>query len=264
MADTAREVSDVRADRSGHVLVVQVDRPSARNAFRWETWTELNAHLAAGEADRSVRAVVLTGAGGVFSSGGDVKTSAAGGTGVMAPVARLQHAHSALRSLVNMTTPVLAAIEGYAVGVGWSLAQACDLIIAAEDSYLYAPFLERGLVPDGGLAWWLTRNVGHQAAFEALVLGGRIAAPDALRRGLISRTTPRGDALRHAVEMAEELSKLPPDTVARTKRMLRTAQTDTFPAFLETELMSAALNAYTDAPDEGRRAFSEGRQAKFG
>lgn len=128
------------------VAVLTLNRPGARNSLGWQTWHQLGEAIDEVAADDNCRAVVLTGAGGTFSAGGDVKTSPARGAGLGAPAARLLVGQRVLDTLLKLPKPVLAAVEGPAVGAGWSLALACDLVVAARDAVFAAPFVARGLV----------------------------------------------------------------------------------------------------------------------
>jgi enoyl-CoA hydratase/carnithine racemase len=201
--------------------------------------------------------VVLTGAHGFFCSGGDLKgglRSAGPGVGANAHVLRgLGASFSTLRRLPK---PTIAAVEGAAVGVGWSLAMTCDLIVAAEDAFFLAPFVNLGTVPDGGLAWFLTHAVGEKRAASMLMLPEKLPATEAVHLGLVSRTVPTGTALSEAMSMAERLVGSPRDALTLTKRSLTAAaQTDSFEDFLNTEWMAAALAVNGPEFAEGVRAF---------
>ena len=141
------------------MLLVTLDGTPVRNALDFSTWEALER--AFDEAsDDDIRAVVLSGAGRAFSSGADLRMPSARGAGVWAPTARLRTAHRVLRRVHELTVPVVAAVEGAAVGIAWGLVLACDLTIASTDAYFVAPFLARGLIPDGGSAgscpgWWV-------------------------------------------------------------------------------------------------------------
>src|SRR5690349_20854063 len=138
---TAPDPLVVRDDR-GDVAVILLNRPHARNALRYESWSELSASLHAVATD--ARGIVIAGAGG------DLKTGPAHGSGPIGPAGRVEHAQRVMEQLKAMPVPTIAAVEGAAIGLGWSLALSCDLVVAASDSFFSAPFVDRAVVPDGG------------------------------------------------------------------------------------------------------------------
>ncbi|MFJ7420962.1 enoyl-CoA hydratase/isomerase family protein [Streptomyces uncialis] len=248
------------------VIALTLDGPARRNALGLTANRQLAAALERLRED-DCRVVVLTGAAGFFSAGGDLRGSmradgADGGAG--APAARLGIAHRTLRGLRELDKPVIAAVEGGAVGIGWSLTLAADLVIAAEDAYFLAPFVTLGLVPDGGLAWTLSRTVGERRAAELLMLGDRLPAPAAAGLGLVNRVVPTGTAREQALALARRLAQGSADALGLTKRLLASAaHTPDFGAFLETEWVTAALATYGADHEEGRAAFAERRAPDF-
>src|SRR5260221_5519727 len=134
------------------VVILSLRRAAQRNSLIWDSWTQLGDALSRIEAERRAGCIVLAGSGGFFSSGGDLKSAPARGDGPLAPAARLEHAQRVLLRLRSIPIPVIAAVEGGAVGLGWSLALSCDLIVAARDAFFAAPFVARGVVPDGRAA----------------------------------------------------------------------------------------------------------------
>jgi 2-(1,2-epoxy-1,2-dihydrophenyl)acetyl-CoA isomerase len=241
----------------GTMLVV-LNRPEARNALSWESWTELDAALDEA-ADPSTRVVVLTGSGGYFSAGGDLKTPPAGGTGPFSAVSRLELAQHVLHRIQTLTVPVIAAVEGCAIGLGWSLALACDLIVAAADAFFQAPFTQRGVVPDGGAAWMLSRRVGPYLAAEWLFTGARLPAGQALEHGLVNRVVAAGEALSAATTLAETLVAASPHAVELTKRLLHAAADVDLERYFSLELATAAVAQAGPDAAEGRLAFRDRR-----
>lgn len=244
------------------VAIVTLDRPEARNAAGNETWPALDTNLTRARHE-GARAVIVAGSQGTFCAGGDLREQPAVGRGAHAASARLASAQTALTTLEEMDAPVIAAVEGVAVGIGWGLALACDLVVAADDATFSAPFLSRGVVPDG-LVWWrLVRAIGLQRA-GALIYGGKpIGAQEAHELGLVGEVVPSGTAVHRAQSVAEVIASYPPGTVELTKRMLRHADSSAAVAVCEMELTSAALNHASGAPDEGRTAFLERRPPDF-
>lgn len=246
------------------VGVITLDGPRRRNALAQPTMMALDNAVARVFDDESVRAVVLTGAGGFFSGGGDLKSPRGQGRGVGAPAGRLGVIQHTLDLLHRRTKPVIAAVEGGAVGVGWSLVLACDLAIAADDAYFLAPFTERGLVPDGGIAWFLVRALGRRRAARLLMLPERLPAGQAAKLGLVNEIVPKDTALDAAVSLAARLAAGPPDALALTKRLLHAAEaTSSYRDFLDLEWTAAALAMHGPDLAEGLAAFAERRPPEF-
>lgn len=248
----------------GQVALLVIDRPEARNALGWETWRQLREALEAIGADETIRAVVLTGNAGVFSSGGDLKTAGPRGRGVTAPGARLRLAHDAVCSLRSLAKPTIAAVAGYAIGAAWGLVLACDLVVAERDAFFLAPFVpQRALVPDAGVGWFLTRSLGPHRAAQLLLGGERVPAGRAAELGLVNEVVEPGEARPRALEMAARLASGPPDTMALTKDLLRRAADTSLEDYLGQELLAMTLNSYGPDAAEGRAAFLEKRNPSF-
>src|SRR4051812_7341853 len=195
----------VRRESTGPVLTVTIDRPEVRNAVDRTTAAELVEAFRAFEADDSLSVAVLTGAGGTFCAGADLKAVSRGegnridpeGDGPMGP------------SRMRLSKPVIAAIEGHAVAGGLELAAWCDLRVAAEDAVL-GVFCRRWGVPliDGGTLR-LPRLIGQSRAMDLILTGRAVGAQEALAIGLVNRMTPPGEALAHAQALAAEIAAFP-------------------------------------------------------
>lgn len=223
------------------IVVLRLNRPRQRNAMNWESWVVLQSYVHELARADDVRAVVLTGEGEVFCSGGDIKVPPARGNRALAPAARLGLAHQVLLALRHAPVPVIAAVEGAAIGLGWSLALACDLVVAAADVRFVAPFLDRGLVPDGGMAWELTNRLGRFAASELLLEGGPMTAGRAAEVGLVNKLCEPGTALAVATALARVIAERDPRAVELTKAMVDRAQSLPLAGYLDLELPYAAL-----------------------
>lgn len=245
----------VCSESRGPVRVVTLNRPAQRNALRYESWTQLAAALGA-VVEIGARAVVLTGAGGFFSAGGDLKTGPAHGTGPLGPAGRVEHAQRIMEQLKSLPVPSIAAVEGGAVGLGWSLALACDVVVAASDAFFAAPFVARAVVPDGGLAWRLTQQVGRHRAARLLLRGARLTASDALAVGLVTDLAEPGSALAQAVDIGTELSEADAGAVEMTKRLIHSAESAQLAAFHPLELAMATVAQQRSAAAQQRAAFS--------
>lgn len=245
------------------VVLATLNRPAARNAIPPDGWAELAEMTAALQRDPEVAALVLTGAGAGFCAGADLKAPPPEGPGPYGPASRVRAVNGALEGLGALRCPVVAAVEGFAVGVGWSLALACDLVVAARDARFAAPFVARGLVPDGGLAWMLARRLGRRGAFALLVESAELSAVECHARGLVERLVDPGTATTEAVAWATALATGPRATVALLKRLVHDAERLPLTEHLRHEEAAVALNAHGPDLAEGRRAFREGRAPRW-
>lgn len=211
-------------ERPDGIVVLTLNRPRARNTVSFRMWEEFSAALDRLENGTPARMVVLCGAEGYFSSGGDVKLPPARGEGALALAARLEMGQRIIRRLQALPVPTVAAVEGGAFGVAWSLAMACDMILAAENARFGAPFLEFGLVPDGGAAWFLTRRLGRQRAAEIIFSGRTLDAGEAIALGLVSRVVPPGTAVAEALALGAGIGGSNRHAVELTKRLLHQAE----------------------------------------
>jgi 2-(1,2-epoxy-1,2-dihydrophenyl)acetyl-CoA isomerase len=251
----------VEADDGG-VATVSINRPAVRNALDWDAWEHLGEAFFQLDQD-DVRAVVLRGEGTCFSAGGDVTTMGAQSNRVMAPAARLRLVHRVVRSVATCRAPVIAAVEGFAVGAAWGVAITCDIVIAARDAFFLAPFGDRGLVADAGLAWSLPRRTGHQRAARLLLLAERLPAEEAHTLGLVTRLSEPGGAYQDAVDVAQRIARGPSDSLALTKALMHRGAHLSLDAFLHEEHTSVALNGHGPDAQEGKRAFMEKRAPDF-
>jgi len=230
----------VRYDRPSNAPVglITLDRPAKRNSLVWETWVELDRVLTEVEGS-DVRAVVISGAGDYFSSGGDRESSPAHGNRALAPGARIERAQRIISRIRELPVPVIAAVEGGAVGLGWSLVLACDAVFAAENAVFRAPFLQLGLVPDGGATWVLLNRLGRQRAAQILWLGARTTATECLSLGIVTEVTTQGHALEAAQAFAEIVASYDPHAVELSRRLMLDAERMAFDDYLRMELLVA-------------------------
>jgi enoyl-CoA hydratase/carnithine racemase len=230
------------------VRQITMNRPDRRNALDRTTYQGLIDALAAADADAGVRAIVLTGAGGCFTSGNDIKDfAAAAATGVGARVAI-----DFLGAISTTKKPIVAAVEGFAVGIGTTMLLHCDLAFAGKGASFRLPFVALGLCPEGGSSYLLPLIAGSKRAAELLMLGEVFSPEVAQEAGLLNAVTEAGEALPLAVEKAKALAALPPQSVALTKMLLKRG--------------SAAATAETIATEArhfGERLMSAEAQAAF-
>lgn len=207
----------------GDVVILTMNRPKARNTVSFEMWEEFSAALDKIENGTPPRAVVLCGAENHFSNGGDVKIPPARGKGALARAARLEMGQRIIARMRALPCATIAAVEGAAHGVAWSLALSCDMMICADNAKFSAPFIAYGLVPDGGAAWFLSQKMGRQRAAELFFSGRTMEAQEAFSLGLISRLVRTGNAVSEAVAFGQSLENR--QAAELTKRLLQLSET---------------------------------------
>ena len=209
-------------EQSGAVGRITLNRPATLNAWTTAFGRDLREAVEGPASDPAVRAVVITGAGRAFSSGADLKAGfephADGGPDVRKELA--DYYHPAIAGVRRLEKPVVAAVNGPAVGIGCSLALAGDLVVAAESAFFQLAFVNIGLMPDGGSTALVPATVGKARAFEMALLGERIGAPRAFEWGLVNFVHPDGRLLEEAEALAERLAAGPTRAYAAAKRAL--------------------------------------------
>jgi enoyl-CoA hydratase/carnithine racemase len=258
MTDTPLpEGMQLHVARDGAVLTLTLDYPARRNALAVPLRERMADVLEEAEGDPSVRAIIVTGASGVFCSGGDL--SGMDVRDALAGRERLRRAHRTIRLLAAGSKPVVAAVEGWCVGAGLSLACACDVIVSAEDARYMAGFGKVGLMADLGLPYTLPARIGAGRAKGILFLHKQVTAEEAERIGLVDQVVPRGYALHHAIEHARFLAEQAPAPMALTKAMLAAG----LDAALETERHFQTTLFLSADHKEGREAFMAKREPRF-
>jgi 2-(1,2-epoxy-1,2-dihydrophenyl)acetyl-CoA isomerase len=255
----------VTLDRRGAELRIVLDRPDVMNAWDKQLGIDLLAAVREAAEDDSVRAVVITGAGRAFSSGADLKAgfdpTPEGHPDVGTPLR--ERYHPIITGLRRMPKPVLAAVNGPAVGIGCSLALCCDLILARESAYFLLAFINIGLVPDGGSSLLVPERVGLTRASEMALLGERVPARQALEWGLINRVVA-DDAFDGAVdELGARLAAGPTAAHAAAKEQLNQWLFARMDAQLELEASFQQRAAASEDFKEGVLAFIQKRPPEF-
>ena len=255
----------VRVERRGGELRITLDRPEAMNAWNTRFGLDLRDALERAAGDEAVRAVVLTGAGRAFSSGADLKAgfepTPEGHPDVRKALTELYH--PIITTVRTMPKPVLAAVNGPAVGIGLSLALSADLVLARRSAYFLLAFVNIGLVPDGGSSLFVPERVGFTRAAEMALLGERITAEQALEWGLVNRVAD-DDAFEAEVDaLAQRLAAGPTRSYAGTKRQLNAWLFSQMERQLELEAEIQQESAASGDFVEGVTAFIEKRPPAF-
>ncbi|WP_206790490.1 crotonase/enoyl-CoA hydratase family protein [Amycolatopsis sp. MtRt-6] len=244
-------MSEVRTERIGSTLLITIDRPQARNAVNAAVATQLAAALDELESDPTLRAGVLTGAENTFSAGMDLKAALKGES------PEIPGRGFGGLTEAELAKPLIAAVEGFAMGGGFELALGCDLIVASEHSRLGLPEVKRGLIAAGGGVIRLPKRIPHHLAMEFLLTGEPVTGRRAGELGLVNRVTPNGDAAAVALQLAEKLAENAPLALAAVKKIVRAAD----PAAAQREELKK-LKQSKDVR-EGMTAFAERRTPKW-
>ena len=259
------ELETVELETAERVAWVTLNRPDALNAWIRELGRDLTAALDHVAEDPDVRAIVLAGAGRAFSAGADLKAgSEVGENGKPDVLTRLRSVYNPLVLRVRtIPKPVIAAVNGPAVGIGCSLALATDMIVAAESAYFLLAFVNIGLGLDGGASQSLPARVGHARAFEIALLGERVPAAKALEWGMINRVVPDDELEQAVAELAARFVAGPPGSYANIKRTINASMYDRFDEVLDLEAVLQQGRAESADFMEGVLSFIEKRKPEF-
>jgi enoyl-CoA hydratase/carnithine racemase len=208
----------VTVDETGPVRTVRMNRPDKKNALTAAMYETMAAALESANGRADIRCVIIAGAPGAFSAGNDLaefSQAASAGQGLGAPVVRFLHA------LARSERPLVAAVQGLAVGVGTTMLLHCDHVVAGTDARFSTPFVSLGLVPEAASSLLAPRLMGHRRAFELLVMGRPLDAAAAQACGLVNAVVPPGDVEAHAMKAARDIAALPAEAVAASRRLMR-------------------------------------------
>jgi enoyl-CoA hydratase len=246
-------MTEVRTERIGSTLLITIDRPQARNAVNAAVAAGLAAALDELESDPTLRAGVLTGAENTFSAGMDLKAALKGES------PEIPGRGFGGLTEAELTKPLIAAVEGFAMGGGFELALGCDLIVAAENARFGLPEVKRGLIAAGGGVIRLPKRIPHHLAMELLLTGEPVTGRRAGELGLVNRVTADGDAAAVAVGLAEKLAENAPLALAAVKKIVRGSEAEAF-ALQREETKKLMQSADVR---EGMTAFAERRAPKW-
>ena len=237
----------IQTARDAGVLSILIDRPDKKNALTGDMYDALIAAFDEADADPSIGAVLVSGAGGCFTAGNDIGDFLASASASMADFLALRF----IRRLAILDTPIVAAVEGVAVGVGTPMILHCDLVYAGPNALFRMPFVDLGLVPEAGSSLLIPQQVGLQKASELLLLGEAFDAAEAHRLGIINSVVPNADLLAFATDRARRLAAKPRNALAATRRLLRGDRD----VLLERIDAEAQLFAKALRSDEAKSAF---------
>ncbi len=264
MTDTALLV-----DRADHVETWTLNLPDSRNPISDSAMVEaLCDRVDAVNSDPDVRAVVLTGAGTAFSAGGNVKDMVErngmfGGSPYELRDGYRRGIQRIPRALYHCEVPVIAAVNGPAVGAGCDLAVMCDLRVASTRAFFAESFVQLGIIPGDGGAWLLTKAIGPARAAEMALTGDRVTAEQALEWGLVNQVAEPDDLLDAARALAGRVAKNPPHSVRMAKKLLRESQHQSLESQLELSAAMQALAHHTEDHREALAAFGEKRAGDY-
>jgi len=250
---------ELRTD--GAVAVITLNRPEKKNAMLLAMRDSL-ADVCEQINDRpEIRAVVLTGAGSDFCAGADIGEMGMGG--LNGSFLRARHMHKVIRAVSRVQKPMVCAARGVAVGMGFSMALACDVVIASDTARFSQIQKKIALPPDAGGAWFLARQIGVSRAKDLAFSARMVAAEEALQLGLVHKVVPDAQLMDDALVLAREYAAAPTIAMGLAKRMFDVAPTMTLDQFMDLEGSMLPLSVQADDFKEGTQAFKEKRPAVF-
>jgi enoyl-CoA hydratase/carnithine racemase len=251
-------------ETEGHIAKIIINRPEAKNAFSREMITLWREALETSQADQNIRVIVITGKGDTFCSGGDIRDMAEGKLRAWDMKKFLwEGVHRIALTLEDTDKPVIAAINGMAMGAGLDMAIMCDLRVCSEKAKMAESYIMMGMAPGDGGAYFLPRLVGIARALELLLTGKVISAGEALEMGLVNRVVPHETLMEETMSFAQELAAKPPLATRMIKRAVYQAQKSDLRSHLDYISSQLALLSETQDHQEAARAFLEKRKPRF-
>ena len=249
----------ILVDRDERVGIVTLNRPKELNAINFQLVSELANALEELDRDEEIRCMVITGAGEkAFAAGADIKEMS--GKSLVEMMLRGFQAWERIRRIQK---PLIAAVDGYALGGGCELAMHCDMIVASEDAHFGQPEITLGVIPGAGGTQRLARTLGKYRTMEMVLTGVQATAQEMADRGLVNRVVPKGEHLSEAVKLAKEVAALGPIAVRLAKQAVLAAFETTLEEGLEIERKNFLLLFATEDKREGMQAYIEKRKADF-
>ncbi len=251
-------MTDIVTLREGAVQRIQLNRPDKKNAITTAMYAALADAIVAADADRSVRVMLLHGAGDGFTAGNDLHDFLAN-----PPQTGDRPAFRFLHAISHAAKPIVAAVHGVAIGIGTTMLGHCDLVYAAEGTRFHLPFVNLGLCPEGASSVLLPLTAGYQRAAELLMLAEPFDAAKARAIGLVTEVVPGSELLATAAAAAQRLAAKPPQSLRVTKQLLKRALMPQIEAALAAELREFAARLASPEAKEAFAAFFEKRPADF-
>jgi 2-(1,2-epoxy-1,2-dihydrophenyl)acetyl-CoA isomerase len=256
-------MSVLLVERDDAVTVLTMNRPEVRNAVDDELMLALRAALLACESD-GTRCIVLTGANGSFSAGADIKKAVASGFTPESTYAMLTEVYGpTLKTIRSVSWPVIAAVDGYAAGIGCDMALACDIRLVSDRARFAELFIRVGLVPDGGGTYLLPRIVGVGRALEMMFTGRDVEASEALRIGLANQIFPTDEFMARVLDFAREISRKSPHALRRGKAALLASLDSSYSEALAREAANQRAILESEDGPEGFMAFVQKRDPRW-
>jgi enoyl-CoA hydratase len=244
---------------SNDIVVFRINRPQVRNALNIEVRMRLADEIARFGADGDIRCLIVTGSDAAFAAGADIGEMAdASPVEVMA-----RNVQKYWRAIGDCPKPLVAAVEGFALGGGLELALCADIIVAGEGARLGLPEVKVGILPGGGGTQKLSRLIGGKRAMLLLMTGRMFSAAEAHSMGVVSEVAPTGQALARAIEIAREIAAMPPIAVMQIKEIVNAGLNAPLDTALMLERKAFQLQFATSDQKEGMRAFMQKRKPKF-
>ena len=252
----------IRTATLNGVATIEIARPEKKNAITAAMYQALADAVGAAAADPAVRALLITGQPGIFTSGNDIedfmsRPPGAGGDPLDSPVFRFMFA------LTGIDKPVVAAVTGAAIGIGTTMLLHCDLVYVSDEARLAMPFVSLGLVPEFASSLVVPRLLGHVRAAEKLLLGDPLTPEDAVEMRIANAVLPAGEVVGHARRVAERFNALPPGAVRETKKLLRRAGADEIRATIAVEAELFGQRLRSPEAKEAFQAFFQKRKPDF-
>ena len=248
----------------GHIAIITLNRPEAKNAFSLEMIHLWRQFLEEAKQDQQVRVIIVTGKGDTFCSGGDIRDMAEGKLRSWEMKKFLwEGVHRIVLTLEDLDKPMIAAINGAAMGAGLDMAIMCDLRVCSDRARLAESYILLGLVPGDGGAYFLPRLVGIAKALELLLTGDVMGPQEALELGLVNRVVPHDRLMEETIILAEKIADKPPLAIRMMKRAVYQAQTSTLRSHLDYISSQLALLSETEDHQEAARSFLEKRKPIF-
>lgn len=258
------EYTTLLFDVKDHVAHITLNRPDALNAINLGWAKDLMYAILQCDEDPAVRTVVITGAGSHFCAGGDLKSFTSQGKDLPFHIKEVTtYLHSAISRMIRMSAPVIAAVNGYAVGAGMSLALACDIVLAARSARFSVAYTRVGLTPDGSMSYFLPRTVGLKRALELTLTNRMLSAQEAFEMGIVTQVVPGEELLTQANQLAMQLASGPSKSFGEAKRLMHRGWNETLETQMEDESQTIADITRTTDTQEGICAFVEKRTPKF-